>query len=341
MTLLRTAEANRFIARPDPRRRVVLLFGPDPGGVSERAERLAAALVGNDPFAVTRLEGDEVASDPGRLSDEAYGGSLFAGSRVIRLRVQGNRPLLPAIEPLLERPPPDAWVIIEAGDLRKTAPLRKALEAAPSAAAIGCYPATPDEIIAEEIAVAGIGIADDARILLEDLLASDRLAARSEVRKLCLYAHGAAEITLADVAALIGDAGDYGHDSLADALATGDPAAADRTLQRLAVAGSSLSTAAGVALRHFQALLRARGAVDRGRGTEAAFRTGLPSRRAELERQLRAWPASHLEWASERLARAIADSRLRPAAEAAVIGEALAAVATRAARLRGAGLQAD
>src|SRR5690606_30587600 len=130
MVALKARDADRFIAKPDGAYRIVVFYGPDPGGVSEGADRLARALAGKDPHAVVRIECDELATDPGRLSDEVYGQSLFSARRVVRVKATGSRSIVPALEPLLERPPEDAWVIVEAGDLRKTAPLRKLAEMA-------------------------------------------------------------------------------------------------------------------------------------------------------------------------------------------------------------------
>ena len=52
----------RFLARPDPGRPIILLYGPDAGLVRERADALLASAVDdpNDPFSLVRLDGDEL-----------------------------------------------------------------------------------------------------------------------------------------------------------------------------------------------------------------------------------------------------------------------------------------
>src|SRR5260370_7815602 len=69
---LRGKEIDAFLARPDPGRPIILLYGPDSGLVRERAEALLASAVDdpNDPFSLVRLHGDELSADPSRLSDE-------------------------------------------------------------------------------------------------------------------------------------------------------------------------------------------------------------------------------------------------------------------------------
>src|SRR5438067_4904577 len=79
MVTLKAAEAERFIDRPDPTKAVVLVFGADAGLVAERVEALIAKSVDDpaDPFQLARLDGDALARDPGRLSEEANTIPLF------------------------------------------------------------------------------------------------------------------------------------------------------------------------------------------------------------------------------------------------------------------------
>ena len=95
---------------------------------------------------------------------------------------------------MIAAPSTDCRVIIEAGDLRKTAPLRALCEKAKVAAALPCYSTTASAIwrglIDEEMRAAKLTLAPDARAALTSLLGGDRLASRSEIRKLALYAMG-------------------------------------------------------------------------------------------------------------------------------------------------------
>src|SRR5215470_17402891 len=54
MVAVKAADVDAFVARSDSARRVVLVFGPDAGLVSERVRALLAASVDdmNDPFAL-------------------------------------------------------------------------------------------------------------------------------------------------------------------------------------------------------------------------------------------------------------------------------------------------
>ena len=167
MVALKSSEADAFVARPDPARAVVLVFGPDAGLVSERVDAIVRASVDNpdDPFSLVRLDGDAIASDPARLVDEATTMPLFGGRRAIRLRA-GGRNIVPAVEAVLAAPLQDCRVVIEAGDLKRKAPLRALVERAKNAAAIPCYEDGERDIarlIDDELRAAELTIAPDAR----------------------------------------------------------------------------------------------------------------------------------------------------------------------------------
>jgi DNA polymerase-3 subunit delta len=193
MTAIKASEVDHFIARPDAATPIVLVYGPDAGLVRERVDALVKASVDDpaDPFALARIESEELSANPGRLADEANTVPLFGGRRAVLLRVNSRHNIVPSIEVVLQAPPRDCRVVVEAGELRKTAPLRALFEKAKAGAAIGCYPDTERDLarlIDEELRVAALTIAPDARAALAALLGGDRLASRNEIRKLALYA---------------------------------------------------------------------------------------------------------------------------------------------------------
>src|SRR6266513_879152 len=170
---LRGKEIDAFLARPDPLRPIILLYGPDSGLVRERAEALLASAVDdpNDPFSLVKLDGDELSAEPSRLVDEAMTVPLFGGRRAIRVRA-GSRSFASGVDTLADTPLRDCRVVIEAGELRPESPLRKACERASTAVAIGCYPDTERDLarlIDEELRLASLRIAADARGAMTDL----------------------------------------------------------------------------------------------------------------------------------------------------------------------------
>lgn len=194
MAALKGGEIDAYVAQPDSRR-AALVYGPDAGLVRERVEALLRASVAYmaDPFALVRLDGDLLAGDPQRLLEEAHTVPLFGGRRALWVKAAGAN-IVDAVQSLLADPPQaDCRVVIEAGDLRKSSPLRTLCEQAKTAVALPCYADTEKDLarlIAEELRQAGLTIAPDAQGLLVSLLGGDRQASRSEIRKLALYTHG-------------------------------------------------------------------------------------------------------------------------------------------------------
>jgi DNA polymerase III subunit delta len=337
MVQIKPADADRLLAKPDPAIRVVLIHGSDEGLVAERAERFAKAVVGADPYAHLRLDSAALADEPGRLADEAHAIPLFGGNRVISVRVSGNRQINPSVEAILKAPPSDAWIVLTAGELRKTAPLRKLCEGDKRAWAIASYADTDrdlDRIIDEETRAAALTISAEARTALKALIGSDRLISRSEVQKLCLYAADKGAITIDDVRALVGDAGAFAVDETIDAMAVGDAQALDRGYRRLLASGTPGFVVAGAALRHFNFLQKARAAADDGDSAESIVRRAIPpifyARQASVTKQIGTWSTARIERALNGLDQAMVDSRLHGALTDDVIGQAMQFVTTLA-----------
>lgn len=343
MVQVRPADIERFLATPDPAVRVILFYGPDDGLVAERAAGFVQRIVGgsDDPFSVVRLESNEIADDPGRLADEAHSVALFGGQRAILLRVSGTRSINPSVESILDNPPTDSWIAIIAGELRKDAPLRRLCEQHRGAAAIACYADQArdlDRIVDEELATAALKISGEARGLLKTLIGANRLASRSEVRKLCLYAADSGTVGIDDVRAVVGDASAFALDEALDALALGDLGDFDRSFRRLTAAGTPGFVIIGAALRHFSFLHQARAAFDRDTPAKSIVARARPpiffKRQPMVERQIALWPGPRIERALAHLNDAVAESRLRSAISDEVIGQALTLVASVAASLK-------
>jgi DNA polymerase III subunit delta len=317
MTALKGSEIDAFVARPDPTRAIVLIFGPDLGLVRERADAIIRASVDDvrDPFALVRLDGDEIATDPARLVDEAQTVPLFGGRRAISLRV-GTRNVVPAVELLLTLTLRDCRVVIEAGDLKRNAPLRTVCERARNVVALPCYADQERDLtrlVDEEMRAAGLAITPDAQAALIPLLGGDRRATLSELRKLALYAEGTGKVELADVLAVTADASSLANDDVVDAAFAGRVADVETEFAKTRVAGISGGTVLAAALRQLYQLHRTRLAIEGGTSVEAAIEGARPpihfSRRKAVETALKAWTSARLEHAMGRLARAAFEAR--------------------------------
>jgi DNA polymerase-3 subunit delta len=341
MVALRSGEIDAFAARPDPKRPIALVFGPDAGLVRERVDAIIKAAVDDpsDPFALARIDGDSLADEPSRLVEEAHTVPLFGGRRAVWVKA-GTRNVAAAVEALIAAPPQsDCRVVIEAGDLRRNAPLRVICEKSDVVAALPCYADGERELarlIDEEMRGAGLTIAADARALLASLLGGDRRASRNEIRKLALYAHGKDTVDIDDVLAVVADASALVLDSLLDAAFAGRMPEAETQFAKARAAGTHPSMIVSVALRHVAQLHRARLAIESGAGIGAAMASTLPMlhfrRKSLVEAALSAWTAARLERIMAQLAEASLEARRRPALAEPIAQRALMTAAVMARR---------
>ena len=269
MTAIKNSDVDRFIAKPDPAMPIVLVYGPDAGLVRERVDALVRASVDdpNDPFAFVRIEGEELSANPSRLVEEANTIPLFGGRRAVLLRVNPRYNAAPALTPLIEAPSPDCRVIIEAGELRKTAPLRTMCEKAKTAAALPCYlddAKAISSLIDEEMRAAKLTLTPDARAALTSLLGGDRLASRGELRKLAVYAMGRERIELDDVMAVVADASEQALDGVIDAAFAGETRDVETEFGKARAGGSSPAAIVSAAIRQVANLHKMKLAVDGG-----------------------------------------------------------------------------
>ncbi|MEF2071291.1 DNA polymerase III subunit delta [Consotaella aegiceratis] len=343
MAQKRAGDVDAFIAKPDFSTPIILIYGPDAGLVSERAERLAAASGAdlNDPFATVVLAADDLEKDVGRLYDEARTVPMFGGRRLIRVRGgSSGKALAEAVGELAAGPSADAVVIIEAGDLRKNAPLRMAAERAGGAMALPCYQdeaRSLERMIDEELRANGLTIEKPARDLLRSRLGADRMASRGEIVKLCLYAYGKETIDEADVDVVVGDVSSETVDEIVDAAAGGEVRKLPHLMNRLVASGTPPFLLLQALMRHFQALQLSRQAIERAGepiGRVVDRRRPHFRRRAALETALGLWTLDTLGEALVAIEKAILQSRTAAALGDVVIRQTVLDLAVKAARLR-------
>jgi DNA polymerase III subunit delta len=342
VTAVKAGEIEGLIRRgPDPRIPVILVYGPDTGLVTERARKLAEDFVTDpaDPFALVRIDGDTLASDPGRLCDEAGTMGLFGGRRSIWVR-PGTRNYAPAVEAALGAALAEARIVVEAGDLAKNNPLRILCERSTRALAIPCYAddeRTLADLIDRTLQERGLRIDRAAREVLARSLGGDRRASLMEIEKLALYAAGEGTVTLDHVEAVTSDVAASVLNTLIDAAFDGRREAVERDYRRFRHEGLDPGVVLGSALRHALTLLATR--LDNPEKTPALMAAtwrGLHfKRKASIEGQLGAWAPGTLRQAAVALQEAVlACRRAEPDLAHALASAALLRVAEAGARRR-------
>ncbi|HMB12227.1 DNA polymerase III subunit delta [Saliniramus sp.] len=316
MATVKASDAERTLANLSAQVSVVLLYGPDSGLVSERGRHLAdkTASDAQDPFQMVRLDGDVIAGDPGRLADEVGTITMFGDRRVIRIRI-GSKNLAPAVEAALAAEAGDTLVIVEAGDLAKSAPLRSLCEKARNALAVPCYQDDARElgqVIDGSFREAGISVSRETRQWLVDSLGGDRLSTRAEIEKILLYAYGQDRLEIEDIQAVSSNVADLKTDMLVDAAFCGRMSEADSTFRRLRAEGAVAHVLLGALNRHAVALLPHAESVAHGNQPGRAvenWRGLFFKRKAAAKVQLEIWGPKRLLSAIERLQGAVLETR--------------------------------
>ncbi len=332
MVALKGAAIETFLARPD--RTVVLVYGPDTGLVTERAGALVAKHLDGDQMGRVVLDGDQLAGDPGRLADEAHSVPMFGGRQAIRV-TQTTKNIAPAVQALLEHPSAETLVVLEAGDLKPSAPLRKMVEASSAGAALPCYAddeGAVDRLITQEAQAAGLEVSQEARAALRHLLGGDRLASRGELVKLTTYCMGLQTIALEDVVAVCGDASALTLDEISDAAFLGETGRAEQGLHKALEAGVACASIVSSFSRHLMQLMVARERIDGGATADAAMRELRPpvffKRQTMFRRQLSLWSTHALGRMLPQIARAEADTRLRPDIQTEIVSRLILSIST-------------
>lgn len=339
--------ADRFVARPDPKARVVLVYGPDAGLVRERIAALVRTVVDDpgDPFRVGELTGAILKTDPARLADEAAARALTGGRRVVVVRGAGDESVGAVENALAGAGEGDALMLMEAGELTARARLRKLCEGDAHAAALPCYAddaASLARLVESTLGAYDIRAEREAVDYLVGNLGGDRQLSRGELEKLALYVGDGGTATLDDAQACVGDSAQRSLDDACLAAADGDPTAVDRALVRAWQEGTSPVAVLRAAQRHFQRLHLAAAQVRRGTPADRALATLRPpvfwKHRDRVRRQLERWPAPRAAAALDWLTQAELGAKSTGQPDRALCGRTLLRIAHAARMARESGL---
>lgn len=344
MVALASRNIEPFLANPKFEHLVYLFYGPDPGLVNERASGLAekSGVDLSDPFCLLKMTADDATAEPGRIVDEANTISMFGGKRLIRISGQTRRDLMKALKPVLDNPPQDAMIIVEAGDLKKSVALRRNLEAHPKSLCIPCYQDTVaalEMLIDQEIVANGLNIDRDTRAELRSMLGDNRQLSRNELKKLALYCHGKDTVSVENVRAVVGDGASLVLNDVIDAASCGNTQKLQSILPKAIETGTAPDMVLSAALRHFQMLQQMRSQMENGRQQAGSvIGSARPpihfSRKDAVTNALTTWTMPRIIKAMARLDTTMLECRRNSSAAASIAGTALLAISLEAQALR-------
>src|SRR5439155_2091271 len=168
-------------------------------------------------------------------------------------------------------------------------------------------------LIDDELRLSNLRIAADARAVLTALLGGDRQASRNELKKLALYGHGKAEVTLDDVMAVVADASELKIDPIVDGAFAGNSAAVEAEFAKTMTSGIYPGVIISAAQRQAAWLHKSALAVGEGTPLSTLLDSGFPrlhfSRKGNVETALRNFNAARLVVIIEQLATAALEMR--------------------------------
>ncbi len=279
---------------------VVLVYGPDAGMAAARGLALARTVDGamGNPFRFVELQNPP----PDALLAEAYAAALTGGRRVVRVR-DARETLAKAVEELLKAPP-EALIILEAGELTPKSRLRGMVEKAVSAAALACYAIAPErlpQIIAARLRDMGVRIEPEAATWAGQNLSGDEGMLAQALEVLRLYAGEEKSLALEDVTAILADGGGSSMGEAIDEALTGDLAATDRALSLAFEEGVAPVGLIRMLLSELMRLRVAASAMAEGASAQQAMAGLKPpvffKRQAIMTKALRLWKLPALEQA--------------------------------------------
>jgi DNA polymerase-3 subunit delta len=319
-----------------------LVFGPDPGKVSEVARTLVSKIAGSldDPFAVARLQDDQIADDPQRLGDEVFSRPMLGARKAVWVTPAGNA-FARVFEQIGELPVDGNIIVAESANLPKSAKLRVVFESCRFAQAVACYEDTAedlDRLIDDSFASAGLDLSPEAKGGLLVHLGENRALSRSEIDKLILYCLGRNRVTLADVEAVSSGRTAVELNELNDAVFGGDLALAATLTGMQLKSGAPGSRLLAVAALHVPFLQRLALEVEAGSSPAQVVKSARPpiffNRQERTAHQLKIWDFGALASAARSLAEAIRLTRELSALEDQIAERALLSLARLAAGRR-------
>lgn len=329
-----------FVKTPDPKARLILIYGPESGLMKERSAIIGKTIVAdlNDPFNAVTLSAAQLIEDPARLLDEAMAMSLMGGARLIRIEDAGDS-ITPQLKEYLQNPSAQNLVIVEAGELGAKSPLRALAEKAANAAALPCY--VEDErdltgIIRDTLKGAGLSIEPDALTLLAAALVGDRLRTRSELDKLMTY-KGAdkSAVSLDDVQACTGGAGAQTFDKFVYSVTGSKPETALIAFQVMVQEGVPLIAILRALQNHFRRLHVVKARVARGEAIEIVVKSLSPpvfwKQEDAFKAQMRNWSLEGLARTLQKLADLEAQCKKTGVPDETLVSQALLSLSRRAA----------
>ena len=295
------AEARRYLAKPDPAKAALVIFGEDAMRVALKRAEAVVALGGPNADAemrLTRIPAADVRKDGAALLDAIKASSFFPGARVVVVE-DATDGLSATLQTSFDAwRPGDANIVVTAGNLTGKSTLKTLAEKHFAVMCIGLYddPPTREEIEAE-LTRAGLSkVPSDAMgELLTLSRALDPGDFRQTLEKIALYKFQDPQpLTPAEIAALAPATMETEAEELLDAVAELQMGSIGPILRRLEGQGVLPVTLCIAGLRHFTTL-HLMATDPEGPASGFAKARGFFKRRDRMMKQAGSWTSRQIE----------------------------------------------
>ena len=310
MKLAKKAEVDAFLRQLPATCRGVLFYGRDRSQVIERATVLARKIVPDisDPFNVSLLTDGDVDADPARLESELQSLSLMGGRRLVRLKFFSEKASLDkAVAATLKAHAageynPEAFIVIEAGNLGGDSALRRLADSDKALASIACYEDEVGDVIRmarEALAQNGVALTNGAMDMFAQRIPKERGIAHQEIERLILFIGPGTHKTLSesDLQDFLGVEPEASLSRAAFDAFGGRMKQAQAGLRRAFAEGEGGADAVRALSGHYNRVKLIKGFLQKGMGTkEAAKAAGVFWKdEDDMLRQARAWQYEALD----------------------------------------------
>jgi DNA polymerase-3 subunit delta len=267
---------------------------------------------------VVRFSDSDLTADSGRLLEELQAISMFGNEKLIVVDASSaavHKACIGAIS--------IGWsncsLLVTAGDLKKSSPLRKEFEASPDLAAVICYDQDRSELVVfarDRLLEANVTAPPDVLQFIVDAVEGNAALLESELQKVIAYLGGATKLTYADAREVVVDNEAASMDGIIDAVFSANAEAAIRAVSIVKSQGQNPSSVLIALTNHCALLLELAALVDQGKRPGTAVKEWRPpiffKKQAAIMRQLEIFDCRLLQTVSERLRTANADVRTKP-----------------------------
>ena len=319
MAVLKPTAFEAALSSPSIRYSGALLCGPNWELLNRLKSQAVRHFTTNHPNGeVVRFSDVDLAADPGRLLEELQSISMFGAEKLIVVDAASGA-IQKACVAAISVGWSDCLLLVTAGDLKKSSPLRKEFEASPKLAITVCYEQSTADLLefsASFMSGLDIVIEREAIELVVRSVGGNAALLQSELLKLATYAGDNGSVSVADAIEIIAGNEAASMEGLIDAVFSGSPQAAIQAVATLQQQGQQPATVLIALTNHCALLLDMAAAMEAGKRPEAIVKEWRPpiffKRQNAFAEQLRTCGLPQLLTLAEHLRIANSETRTKP-----------------------------